>query len=452
MSNFIRVVAVCLSLAVASEGFSKVISRAVVDTDGKIGIQSMKFFAPREWRPLQDIVVDGTIVMSFVKGDGQVTIMAKKETGLSMESIFANDARVTRDIRLEPRGQYTWKVMSTRRRMPTRTGFEFHYVTSFLTEVDGYSYYGYSTALSAAQAENTALDFLDSFQSKSLRDGQGRSLTGDDYTGKKYYFGWGSAHPKDPNLMHNEVKYDVLHTHDIFTQAIGGNYLGTKLIGPNVNRDQIYAEWNRIKDVMTPEDMYVQYSSGHGHQTALMVGVTYNEMRDMALSYPAKEIIIFTMACKSGGLVDAFNNKKSVWQDWGAQGRTLMVLSSSKTSQNSATGPGTDKDEAGGPKGSAGSAFGHALWKSLIGYADGFVDGVKDGYISLGEIQKFTVYRTKQLGGHTPVSTGVYNDGLIMNKVPPKAYLATLRDSTEGLSDDEILRQVQALDAELRIR
>ncbi len=41
-----------------------------------------------------------------------------------------------------------------------------------------------------------------------------RSLTGDDYTGRKYYFGWGAAANGDPSMMHNEVKYDVLHTHD----------------------------------------------------------------------------------------------------------------------------------------------------------------------------------------------------------------------------------------------
>ncbi len=67
---------------------------------------------------------------------------------------------------------------------------------------------------------------------------------------------------------------------------------------------------------MTADDMFVQYSSGHGSTSGLGVGVTYEEIRDNALAYPAKEIIIFIMACHSGGLVQSFNDKKDTWQNW----------------------------------------------------------------------------------------------------------------------------------------
>ena len=94
--------------------------------------------------------------------------------------------------------------------------------------------------------------------------------------------------------MKNEVKYDVLHTHDIFTKQWGGNYIGTKIIGStDVNRKSIMAAWKSIGDQMTWNDMYTQYSSGHGSSTGLAVGVDYEEIRDNALAYPAKEIIIF---------------------------------------------------------------------------------------------------------------------------------------------------------------
>ena len=138
-----------------------------------------------------------------------------------------------------------------------------------------------------------------------------RSLTGDNFSGQKHYFGWGAAARGDPSMMHNEVKYDVLHTHDIFTDKVGGNYVGTKETGTHVNGSLITNEWQRIGADMTEEDMYVQYSSGHGYSTGLAVGVTYDEIRDNALSYPAKEVIIFTMACKSGGLVDSFNRRRT---------------------------------------------------------------------------------------------------------------------------------------------
>lgn len=278
-----------------------------------------------------------------------------------------------------------------------------------------------------------------------------RSLTGDDFSGKKYYLGWGAAGSGDPSMMHNEVKYDVLHTHDIFTDQVGGNYLGTKEIGPQVNRQTITSKWQQLRGQMTAEDMYVQYSSGHGSSSGLGVGVSYNDIRDNALSYPAKEIVLFTMACYSGGLVNSFNARRDVWQDWAAEGRSLVVFSSSTVNQSSSTGPGRDADEPGGPSGSAGSAFGHALWKSLIGYADGYVDGVRDGYLSLDEIIEYTKWKTANIGGHNPQVTGVYNGNVLMNRVPPRAFLESLEGGTEGLSDEQVLAKVQALEVAMRI-
>src|SRR5262249_45299483 len=158
-------------------------------------------------------------------------------------------------------------------------------------------------------------------------------------------------------------------------------------------------------------------------------------IRDNALSYPAKEIIIFVMSCESGSLVTSFDDDKSAWKNFGDAGRTLMVFASSREWEDSATGPGTDPDQPGGPYGSAGSAFGHSLWKALIGNADGYVDGVKDGYLSLGEIRDYTVAKTQDIGGHTPVFTGVYSTGLIMARTPSADFVKQLEHGTEGLSD-----------------
>jgi hypothetical protein len=179
--------------------------------------------------------------------------------------------------------------------------------------------------------------------------------------------------------------------------------------------------------------------------------VSYQDIRDNALAYPAKEIIIFTMACHSGGLVDSFEERRSEWANWQEQGRTLFVMSSSRVSENSSTGPGTDPEEPNGASGSAGSAFGHALWKALIGYADGQIDGVKDGFLSLDEIREYAIQRTHELSFQTPVATGVYNGALIMNKVPPKAWVEALEQSTEGMSDEQVAAKIRALDAAMRV-
>ncbi len=277
------------------------------------------------------------------------------------------------------------------------------------------------------------------------------SLTGEGFSGKKHYFGWGAAAYGDPTMMHNEVKYDVLHTHNIFANEVGGHYQGRTAIGPQVNGSQIRTLWREIARDMTDSDMFVQYSSGHGYSTGLAVGVTYDEIRDNAMAYPAKEIIIFTMACKSGGLVNSFNRRKSEWERWADQGRTLLVMASSPVNENSSTGPGSDPEEPNAPYGSAGSAFGHALWKSLIGHADGYIDGVKDGYLDLEEIIAYTTWKTERVGGHRPVVTGTFQGNLVMNRVPPKAFVDALERGTEGLSDEEIMAHIQELDAAMRL-
>jgi len=269
---------------------------------------------------------------------------------------------------------------------------------------------------------------------RSTSDSEMQSITDPDYIGKKYYLGWGAAAFGDPSNMHNEVKYDVLHTHDVFTQNIGGSYVGTKLIGSGVNGSQIRSQWTSLQQQIKPDDMYVQYSSGHGSRSGLMVGVTYNEMRDRALALKARETIIFTMACFSGNLVDSFNLARDQWQDFQSQGKTLLVVGSSQSGETSSTGPGSDPGEPNGPNGSAGSAFGHAMWKGIIGYADGAIDGVKDKKTTLEELLKFVIAKTKAIGGHTPKVTGVYDPKLVMTLTPSRAVLERLLGGTpEGL-------------------
>lgn len=270
------------------------------------------------------------------------------------------------------------------------------------------------------------------------------SLTGKDFAGKKYYLGFRETNVDTTGTgsMENEVIFDVKHTQDIFTKQVGGNYIGKEA----TSAEEVKSAWEDIGGKLTEKDMYVQYSSGHGGGGGLGIGLTWTEIRDTVLSYKAQELIVFLMSCESGNLVDSVNEKKSTWQDWGAQGRTLFVMTSSSASQSSSSGPGTDDDEPAGKNGSAGSAFGYALWKSLIGYADGDEDGVRDGFISLGEIVSFATKKTREVGGHTPQVTGVFNPNLIMNLVPPKTYLSTLHGGTEGLDDAQVKESVQAAD------
>lgn len=268
-----------------------------------------------------------------------------------------------------------------------------------------------------------------------------KSLTDGDYQGKKYYFGWGLNDNGDSS-MDNEVKYDVLHTHDIFTKSIGGDYSGSKLIGGSqVNERAITGKWGDLSSKMAADDMYVQYSSGHGYPGGLEAGVDYNDIINATLAMPAKEVVIFTMACYSGGLVDAYNRVRNRWKDYQSQGKTLFVMASSMADETSSTGPGTDPDQPSGPYGSAGSAFGHSLWKALIGYADKAANGGNsDGIMTLGEITHYVVRHTQSEGGHTPVFTGSYNASLPIARTPTFEQARTLLDGTaEGRAELEEL-------------
>src|SRR5688500_2689109 len=145
-----------------------------------------------------------------------------------MTDLFGHEADILEGASAEQHGPFEWQVIQTSKASTTGKGANF--VKGFLTRFNGHTYYGYARAGTAAAAKKYVDELLGGAAVPLTR-----SLTGDDYTGKKYYFGWGAAGFGDPQMMHNEVKYDVLHTHDIFTKDVGGNYIGTQMIGTSTS-------------------------------------------------------------------------------------------------------------------------------------------------------------------------------------------------------------------------
>ncbi len=411
---------------------------------GLYGMEALSLALPTGWAFAQDARSDQTLLVALTKGSDTLNFRVKPAGSFDLKSQLDAKAVVTSDMKGEPHGMFKWDILEYRYQAAGSASAV--YVKAFTMEYRGNRYYGWAKSDSAPAASATAKEFLLALRVQPVGP-DSRSITGVGYVGKKYYIGFGDALS---GMMGNEVKYDINHTHDIFTKDLGGNYLGTKIIGSNASA--LRQKWQDLKKVITRDDMYVQYSSGHGSHTGLQFGVSYDEVRDNALSMPASEVVVFMMACYSGNLVSSFDKKKADWQDWQAQGRTLMVLASSKPSEESSTGPGTDPEEPNGPNGSAGSAFGHALWKALIGHSDGYVDGMKDGFVALGEIRDYSIWKTNDMAGHTPQSTGSFQPSLVMNRVPTTAELARFENGTEGLSDDQIMDRIQELDAELHIR
>lgn len=250
------------------------------------------------------------------------------------------------------------------------------------------------------------------------------SLTEPGESVRKIFFGWaepfpdgGESDPTGITPQGNEARFDLRHLSHIFGQESGGLYETKTLIEPNeVTHDQILGSMKSISSSLSSQDMYIQYSAGHGLPSGLGVGVTYDEIRDAILNFEAKEVIVFIMSCFSGGLVQSFDSVSSEWQSkW--KGRTLFVMSSSAKDQTSSSGPSEDPDELMNIPGSAGSLFGFYLWKGLMGYANKNQNGA-DQYVTLGELRD---YIAAHVEGQTPQWTGVYDPALRLSTLSAPA-------------------------------
>lgn len=231
------------------------------------------------------------------------------------------------------------------------------------------------------------------------REGRLTSLTPSGDPTKKIFFGFG-----DPNSgrvgseQFNEPRFDLRHLQNIFGHIYGGNYR-TKLIfdADHFTHDAILKKMDEINQELGDAGMYAQYSATHGFPEDLKnglpgtlhvppAGISHIEMRDKILSFKAKEILVFTMACYSGGLVEAFKKNEAEWRPlFEKQKRTLFIMSSSKANEVSDTGPGQDINDPYNIVGDGGSLFGYYVWRGLTGLAD----TGHDGYITLGELRDY---------------------------------------------------------------
>lgn len=121
-----------------------------------IQIQDMTLTIPPDWTLTQDAKDDGTILLGFANGPRYITLYVKHLTGINMRQMFVNGSQVVRDIRPESYNQRPWNILETSRAVSGSTT----YVAAFLTELNGYSYYGYSRGSSSADAIGITSTFL----------------------------------------------------------------------------------------------------------------------------------------------------------------------------------------------------------------------------------------------------------------------------------------------------
>lgn len=169
-----------------------------------------------------------------------------------------------------------------------------------------------------------------------------------------------------------------------------------------------------------PRDTVIVYTHTHGSRATperpgLLAGIvlnpgsrrtgvrgvmTWEEYADLILAIPARNVVVLTMACYSGGLVERLNapGVRERWENrQSAEERNLIVLTSQNDELQS---PPILKDRE------VVNPFTYALAEALAGGADGFrlADGqpaapaARDGKITAGELVDFVLYTT----AHTP--------------------------------------------------
>lgn len=209
------------------------------------------------------------------------------------------------------------------------------------------------------------------------------------------------------------------------------------VVKERVTGDVLRERLQRLIETAKPQDTVVIYTHSHGcrngfEQSQPLGGIVidlpikrlphggtmlWDEYADLILRIPAKNVIVLTMACFSGGFVDHLNSDEERWKDRRMNdGRNFIVL----TSQD-----GSLTSDPIGKGGEIVNPFTYSVAKALDGEADGFtltdgkpvVDHYKDGKLSVGELIDFILYTTKNIASDrarlkntaNPMSTGSFN-------------------------------------------
>lgn len=172
----------------------------------------------------------------------------------------------------------------------------------------------------------------------------------------------------------------------------------------------------RLTRDCSPQDTVIIYTHSHGRKAGFegsqpLGGIVldlpvrrpdhrgtflWDEYVELLLKIPAKNVVVLTMSCFSGGLVEYMNTPKvrTLWNDRKKQGRNLIVM----TSQN--------KDSLSSPivkDGEIINPFTYAVVKAFAGEADGFrlehdeftKPAPKDGNLTVGEMIDYILYTTE---------------------------------------------------------
>jgi len=129
-----------------------------VNAGEEIQLQDMTLVVPDGWHLSQDAKDASTIILGFKNGSEYITVYVKQGIGMNMRSVFVNGSTVIRDVFDYPRSGYNWRAMQTSKSAPSALAPTF--VSAFMTEHAGFTYYGYSRASDASRSFDIVNTFL----------------------------------------------------------------------------------------------------------------------------------------------------------------------------------------------------------------------------------------------------------------------------------------------------
>lgn len=166
-----------------------------------------------------------------------------------------------------------------------------------------------------------------------------------------------------------------------------------------INKKIMLDKFSQYQASLTAEDSFIVYSHTHGRKSSddlqggIIIGmkrevITWEEYAEVLLNLPAKNIIVFTMACFSGGLIDYLNRPevRERWVNRNRAGRSFMVISSTNADLLS-----MPVRIDGGPL----NPLTYSVANAFLGSADGYAGDIADDKLSYEEIAHYVLDNTE---------------------------------------------------------
>ncbi|PIE90019.1 MAG: hypothetical protein CR997_08555 [Acidobacteria bacterium] len=216
-----------------------------------------------------------------------------------------------------------------------------------------------------------------------------------------------------PDMVVDKIAENVLSKEDV-----------RRGVPEHVTSDLLRERLKNLSRNASPQDTVIIYTHSHGRKAGFEASqplggivmdlpvrkpehrgtLLWDEYVELILEIPAKNVVVLTMSCFSGGLVEYMNTSKvrTRWHDRQKQGRNLIVM----TSQNkeSPSKPIVKDGEIINP-------FTYAVVKAFEGEADGFKlehgqytkSDHKDDHLTVGEIVDYILYTTENVHSESAI-------------------------------------------------